>query len=42
MDRADVLWQEWTKALEWIMQLEAENERLRSDLEKLKTLNGVQ
>jgi len=40
MDRADVLWQEWVKAMDRIKQLEAENERLRKELEKFKTLDG--
>ncbi len=37
MDRADVLWQEWVKAVERIKQLEAENVKLKQENEKLKS-----
>ncbi len=36
MDRADVLWQEWVKALERIKELEQENAKLKEENQKLK------
>jgi len=41
MDRADVLWQEWARALERIKHLEAENAELKQENEKLKSGNDV-
>jgi hypothetical protein len=37
MDRADVLWQELVKAWERIKKLEQDNERLRKEIESLKS-----